>query len=145
MKHFNGRPIRNTASRFKGVYKMQGKECWGAQFFLAKGKSVLLGTFDTEEDAARAYDAAALHYRGPTAFQNMRDMQAKTEPIIDGPVTRVPLNTGEHFLIDTEDLDIVSAYYWTLSKGRGLIHGNCGASLRTPLHVLLLGKMPKGH
>src|SRR5947207_1336559 len=36
MKHFNGRPIRNTASRFKGVYKMQGKECWGAQFFLAK-------------------------------------------------------------------------------------------------------------
>jgi hypothetical protein len=57
---YRGKP---TSSRFKGVSKERGK--WCAAFRYKR-----IGLFSSEEDAARAYDRAALEYYGPFALTN---------------------------------------------------------------------------
>ena len=58
------------SSKFKGVhwYKKSGR-------WRAKIQSRHLGTFDSELDAARAYDAAALHLWGAYALLNIPEAQ----------------------------------------------------------------------
>jgi hypothetical protein len=62
-------PRLDKTSRFRGVrfYASRGK--WSAQIGVNL-KSIHLGYFVDEEQAARARDAAALHYFGPTAQLN---------------------------------------------------------------------------
>jgi hypothetical protein len=56
---------RGGASRFKGVWWDKVHRCWQAQV----GK-LHLGLFKSEEDAARAYDAAAVDRWGEFAWTN---------------------------------------------------------------------------
>lgn len=60
---------RNNTSGFKGVSYHQARKYWKAEIKV-NYKPIFLGRFDKAEDAARAYDRAAIEYFGEFAFLN---------------------------------------------------------------------------
>ena len=69
----NRRNMRKTrgASRFKGVAKCRtnANRIWHAYIWF-NNRKINLGCYPTEEEAARAYNAAALQYHGEFACLN---------------------------------------------------------------------------
>lgn len=61
--------FRHNKSGFRGVHFSQALKKWYAQIKV-DGKGIHLGRFDTPEEAAKLYDAAALHYFGKDAYFN---------------------------------------------------------------------------
>jgi AP2 domain len=65
----NTRKRRVATSQFRGVSKRKRRSPWTAQI-KHYGKRIRIGSFATEEDAARAYDAKARELFGPLAAVN---------------------------------------------------------------------------
>jgi AP2-like factor (euAP2 lineage) len=59
----------NTSSKFRGVSFSRSEHAWRAGIEV-DGKSINLGNFDTQEEAAYAYNVAARKHFGDMAYQN---------------------------------------------------------------------------
>lgn len=64
------RKTKQNKSGFMGVYRFKNYKKWIATFCVDGGKKYL-GLFNTPEDAARAYNEAALSYHGEKARVNI--------------------------------------------------------------------------
>lgn len=70
---FNRRPDRHTSSQYKGVSWERRARRWRSEL-RTNGVTHFLGRFASEEDAARAYDAAARDLFGEYAYLNFPEV-----------------------------------------------------------------------
>jgi len=72
----NNRKRRNSTSRFIGVYFHKWHGLWVASIWY-RGKKIWLGQFESEIEAAKAYDRSALKYRKEFARLNFPNLTAE--------------------------------------------------------------------
>lgn len=65
------RKQKKTSSKYKGVYFDRTARKWKAQISPGKRKNLHLGYFTLEDDAAKAYNTAALAHFGEHAYLNI--------------------------------------------------------------------------
>ena len=68
--HFNSKKRKNTSSKYKGVHFYKAYNKYMAKIMLNR-KSIFLGYFKTEKEAAKAYNQAARIYHGKFARLNI--------------------------------------------------------------------------
>ncbi|CAK8561786.1 unnamed protein product [Lathyrus sativus] len=74
-------------SKYRGVTRHHYHGKWQARIGRVSGnKDLYLGTFEAEEEAAEAYDIAALKYRGANAVTNFEASRYDMEAILKNPL-----------------------------------------------------------
>lgn len=67
--HYRGNHKTKKSSKYKGVYWSKQSQKWKSRIYINK-KQIWLGYFNSEKEAATAYNNAAIKYLGEFAFIN---------------------------------------------------------------------------
>lgn len=78
----NRKPNKNASSKYKGVCWHKNNQKWGSQIKI-NGKCIYLGSYKSEEDAALAYNEAAIRLQGQYARLNTIDCEGLTPKQIE--------------------------------------------------------------
>jgi hypothetical protein len=81
-------------SKYKGIYLHKDTGRWMARLVI-DNKTYFLGRYVAEEEAARAYDAAALHHYGAFARTNFPDVMPRSIREIQREVSSKRFNAKE--------------------------------------------------
>jgi len=73
------KPLTGASSKYKGVHWNKSDGVWVAQLGFS-GRTIHIGSFANEIDAAKAYDAAAIKYFGEYANPNFKEEAANELP-----------------------------------------------------------------
>lgn len=81
----NKRSYTNSTSTYKGVHWNNGKSLWTTQIRIPKGKTIHVGHFKDENEAAAAYNIKAIELHGEFACLNNIDDKSISDLVPRNP------------------------------------------------------------